>query len=222
MDRIVENKEDLINRREERGASKGLVWALLSASLLGALFILIREGISLLVIIFPFFVGLIYSKGIRFKGQAIHVKKILGMKNVVVAFTWAFSICGIIYPWANSPLQLITVFVFFFVKSFINSVICDCRDIEGDSLAGLSTIPIQLGEDKTKNLLQWVHLTLHLCIFLLIILDAIEIEVLIPSYSLSAGLIYISLYANRRKTALRSIMIHGEWVQIASLRSLLL
>jgi 4-hydroxybenzoate polyprenyltransferase len=42
------------------------------------------------------------------------------------------------------------VFAFMFVSVFVNSIICDIRDIEGDGLHGVRTIPVMLGVERTK------------------------------------------------------------------------
>jgi len=54
----------------------------------------------------------------------------------------------------------IFVFPFFMMKSFINTVIWDFRDVKGDDAAGIKTLPIWLGEKKTRKLLQLMH-TFH-------------------------------------------------------------
>ncbi len=208
MDRAVKTKEDEINRMGERGARRGYVLLVAGTSLLVAILILLKQGIFPAAAFFPFVVGFLYSKGVKIGKSSLKLKQGSGVKNIIVAFTWASTICAFIYPWANDYLQLILIFVFFFLKSFINTVICDCRDIRGDSLAGLTTLPVYFGEAKTRMILQILHSPFHLSVMVLILLDLVRFETIILLYSWMAGLIYITLYANSKKTSFRSAVVH--------------
>ncbi|MFH1773433.1 MAG: UbiA family prenyltransferase, partial [Methanobacteriota archaeon] len=220
LDRAVKTKEDEINRRGEESAKRSLALLVVGASLLVAILILIKQGISPLIAFFPFMIGFAYSKGIKIGKISLKLKRSLGIKNIVVAFTWASTICALIYSWAGSYLQLLLIFAFFFLKSFINTVICDCRDVKGDSLAGLTTLPVYFGEARTKMILQLLHSSFHLSVIALILLKLIEFETIILLYSWMAGMIYIPLYANSKKTIFRSAVVHGEWVHMLMFRSI--
>ncbi len=156
--------------------------------------------------------------GIKVRGVSIKLKGGLGVKNVVVAFTWAVFLCSLIYwdKWMYLPL----VFSFFFLKSFVNTVICDCRDVEGDSYAGLNTFPVCWGLMKTRRVLQAMHSTFHVMIMVLVLLKLVDFDVMIIGYSWLIGVAYIHLYATTRRRVLRSIVIHGEWVHMVVFREL--
>jgi 4-hydroxybenzoate polyprenyltransferase len=220
MDRAVKTKEDEINRMEEGSARRGYVLLVVCTSLLAAILILLKQGIFLAVAFFPFVIGFLYSKGIKIGKVSFRLKQGFGVKNIAAAFTWAFTICAFIYPWAEDYLQLILIFAFFFLKSFINTVICDCRDIRGDSLAGLTTLPVYFGETKTRMILQLFHSSFHLSVITLLLLDLVKFETIILLYSWMAGLIYIPLYANSKKTSFRGVVVHGEWVHMSVFRNL--
>jgi 4-hydroxybenzoate polyprenyltransferase len=49
---------------------------------------------------------------------------------------------------------------FIFLKLFINSILFDVRDIEGDQKAGVRTIPAALGTRNTRTLLLFLNSTL--------------------------------------------------------------
>jgi 4-hydroxybenzoate polyprenyltransferase len=220
LDRAVKTKEDEINRKEEESANKDLAIFMTCASLLAAIIILIKQGISPLIAFFPLIIGFVYSKGIKIRKISLKLKQNLGIKNLVVGFTWASTICALLYP--AESLQLLLIFTFFFLKSFINTVIFDYKDVKGDSLAGLTTLPIYFGEAKTKAILLLLHASLHLSVIALIILKLAEFEMIILLYSWMAGMIYIPLYANSNKTIFRSAVIHGEWAHMLVFRNLTL
>lgn len=222
MDRAVKSKEDEINRVEEGNARRSYGFLAGCTSLLVGILILLKEGISPAVSFFPLVVGFLYSRGIKIGKISLRLKQGSGVKNIVVAFTWASTICAFTYPWAKDYLQLILIFSFFFFKSFINTVICDCRDIKGDSLAGLTTLPVYFGEAKTRMILQLLHSSFHLSVIALVLLGLVRFETIILLYSWIAGLIYISLYANSKKTSFRSVVVHGEWVHMSVFRNLMI
>ena len=187
--------------------------------------------VSIFIAFFPFFMGFIYSRGIKIGKFKLSLKRGYGIKNIVVAFTWAFTTCVLIYKWTETFFQLLLVFAFFFLKSFINSVICDCRDIKGDLAAGLTTIPIYLGEKRTRKILQILHFANKKLTSKNIevinsekqLLDTkIELETIILVYSWIFGMIYIWLYANSKKTVFRTVAVHGEWAYILAFRRLMI
>lgn len=222
LDRAMKSKEDEINRQEEENAIRSIVLFIVGISLGIAILILKKHAICPLIAFFPLTIGFIYSKGIKIGKISIRLKGGLGVKNIVVAFTWGFTICAIIHYWVRAYLQLFLIFAFFFLKSFINSVICDYRDIKGDYLAGLKTLPICFGEAKLRKILGCIHFIFHIVVLALILMKLVRFEVIILIYSWFAGMIYIPIYARSKKTIFRSGVVHGEWAQMLMFRSLVL
>jgi 4-hydroxybenzoate polyprenyltransferase len=62
-------------------------------------------------------------------------------------------------------------FIFVFVLVFMRSVIQDFRDIQGDRMVGRETIPIALGERRTRRLLTAAVLALGLALLVLYFLE---------------------------------------------------
>jgi len=92
---------------------------------------------------------------VKFFPNLPRLKDILGVKNIIIALAWA--ICSTLLPAIFLPekryIAIIAVFYLFFLKGFINAVLFDIRDIEGDRISGVRTIPVVFGRQKTKNLL---------------------------------------------------------------------
>lgn len=218
LDRTVNCREDEVNRTEESNANRVFAYIFICICLLSAILILIQNRIFPLIAFFPIMIGFLYTKGIKIGAHSIKLKKGLGIKNFFVAFTWALTIVFLVYP-ADFWI-LFMIFILFFIKSFINTVIFDFKDIKGDFLAGLKTIPVYFGESKTKILLYLIHSSFHICLLVLIISNLIKFEIFIIVYSWICGIINIALYANSKQTIYRSIVVHGEWAHNLIVRSL--
>lgn len=213
LDRALKSKEDEVNRPLERNANRNVVLFIVSIFLFTALFILILKNISPVAALIPFAIGFLYSKGIRICGISIKFKQGMGIKNCVVASTWAFTISAFIYNFTGY-LQIFLIFIFFFFKSFINTVLFDFKDMKGDSLAGIRTIPVYFGEKRAKIMLHALNSSFHLALVALVIFGLVGFEKVILFYSWAAGLVYIPLYASSKQTITRSVIVHGEWAHM--------
>ncbi len=218
LDRALKSKEDEVNRPDEKNASKNIIFFIISAFLFTTFLILVSKKVSPLAVLFPFVIGFLYTKGVKIGRISIKFKQGLGVKNFVVAFTWAFTIMVFVYNFTNSYLQGFLIFTFFFFKSFINTVLFDCKDVAGDSVAGLVTIPVYFGDQRTKIILQLLNSSFYLTFAASIFSGLIKFDTIILLYSWAASLIYIPLYANRKNTIFRSIIVHGEWAYILAFR----
>ncbi|AKB73799.1 UbiA prenyltransferase family protein [Methanosarcina lacustris Z-7289] len=216
-------EEDTVNRKELKGSNKkvGLTVSLL-AFIIGT-YILAKEGILILAFI-PFITGYLYSKGIKIGRFALKLKGGLGIKNIVVGLTWGIFIAGLAGSECGNLVPIVLVFIFFGVKLFINSAIYDFKDIKGDTLAGIKTLPVSLGKRKTRNLLTAMHLISHLALGIALIHGVLAFEPLIVLYSFICGLICIQTFTNTEDEKLlyrkleRTILVDGESTSILGLR----
>ncbi|HEY9205887.1 MAG TPA: UbiA family prenyltransferase [Candidatus Methanoperedens sp.] len=220
LDRTLKSKEDEVNRPEEKNANENIVFFIISDLLFITFLILVLKKVSPLVVLFPFVIGFLYTKGLKIGSISIKFKQGLGIKNFIVAFTWAFTIIAFIYNFTDNYLQRFWFFIFFFFKSFINTVLFDCKDVEGDSVAGMTTIPVYFGERRTRIILQFLNSSFHLIFVASVLSGLVKFDTIILLYSWVAGLIYIPLHANRKKTIFRSVIVHGEWTYILAFRYL--
>ncbi|KKG13144.1 UbiA family prenyltransferase [Methanosarcina sp. 2.H.A.1B.4] len=223
LDRALGAEEDTVNRTELNGSNKkvGLVISLL-AFIIGT-YILAKEGILTLAFI-PFITGYLYSKGIKIGKFALKLKGGLGIKNIVVGLTWGIFIAGLAGSGCGNLVPIVLVFIFFGVKLFINSAIYDFKDIKGDTLAGIKTLPVSLGTQKTRNLLTAMHLISHLALGIALIHGVLAFEPLIVLYSFICGLICIQNFTNSEDENLssrkleRTFLVDGESTSILGLR----
>ncbi|MCC4768995.1 prenyltransferase [Methanosarcina sp. DH2] len=223
LDRAFDSEEDTVNRKELNGSNKkvGLVVSLL-AFILGTC-ILAKEGMFALAFV-PFITGYLYSKGIKIGKFALKLKGGLGIKNIVVGLTWGLFIAGLAGSGCGNLVPIVLVFIFFGVKLFINSAIYDFKDVKGDTLAGIKTLPVSLGTRKTRNLLTSMHLLSHLVLGIALIHGVLAFEPLIVLYSFICGLICIQNFTSSEdeklssQTLERTVLVDGESTSILGLR----
>lgn len=223
LDRALGSEEDSVNRTELNGSNKkvGLIVSLL-AFFIGTC-ILAKEGLLALAFI-PFITGYLYSKGIKIGRLALKLKGGLGIKNIVVGLTWGIFIAGLAGSGCGDLVPIVMVFIFFGVKLFINSAIYDFKDIKGDSLAGIKTLPVSLGARKTRTLLIAMHMLSHMAIGISLIHGAVAFEPLIILYSFVCGLICIQKFTYSKgeeflsQNIERIFLVDGESTSITGLR----
>ena len=218
LDRALGCEEDKINRKELTSSRTDIALVLCLISFLTGSFLFFREGL-LLIAFLPFIIGYIYSKGIHIGRISLKLKGNFGVKNLAVSLTWGVFISGVIQQWAGIQLALLFVFPFFAVKSFINTVIYDFRDVKGDAVAGIKTLPICFGDRKTRLLLQAMHNILHLWIAISMLLNFIKVEatLLVPLWL--AGIIYTRYYTrpspeneSKIRKIMRDVFVDGEFI----------
>ncbi|WMW21657.1 UbiA family prenyltransferase [Methanolobus mangrovi] len=225
LDRAMDAEEDMANRPELKGASKktALIVSLI-CFLIGAA-ILTANGLIIIAFL-PLVTGYLYSKGIKIGKVNLKLKGGMGMKNLVVGITWGAFIAGIAGIYAATIVAPLIVFLYFGMKLFINSTIYDFKDIKGDTLAGIKTIPVVLGEKRAKILLFSLHLFSHAILLMAIITGMVAFEPIILVYSFSIGLLYIKNFAEpveietKDRLTKRLFMIDGESTSIVGLRTI--
>jgi len=151
-----------------------------------------------LALLLPFALSYLYSKGIR----GLRLKRGMGVKNMIAAFTWALCIALFLDRFS---LQVLIVCMFFFLKSFINTVLYDFKDVERDKLAGIPTLPACMDVFWLRISLLFTGLLAHLLLILGVGLSHIAIM------SLANGTFYIMRY---RKVGKRpsNLLVDGEWI----------
>ena len=137
-------------------------------------------------ILIPLIVVILYTI------KPFKLKKFFFIKNFVVAFTWALCLTILPLLFFKEPitLQAVFIFLFIFLKGIGNTITFDIRDMKGDRVHGISTIPILLGIEKTKKLL----ILINILSFIVLIIPAL-LQILSPvAYFVSLVVFYTFLY----------------------------
>ena len=196
LDRSLDSEEDIINRTELSNSKKSIGLAASSIAFIIGSCILAKERLLALAFV-PLVSGYLYSKGIKIGRFTLKLKGGLGIKNLVVGLSWGIFIVGL--TGSKSILPMIIVFLLYGVKVYINSAIDDFKDIKGDTIAGIKTLPICLGELRTRKFLLGLHVLSHLIIGIALINGVIAYEPLVIAISFMCGLICILRYTNEDK-----------------------
>lgn len=226
LDRALESTEDAINRSELNGANKKLALLVCLITFAYACYILNISGL-LPIALLPLVTGYLYSKGLNFGKLNLKLKGGLGVKNLVVGLTWGTFIASIAGVGLESPLPVLLVFFYYGSKLFINSAIYDFKDIKGDLMAGIRTLPVSLGEKNTRKLLLLLHIISHSLLIAAIAMNLLAFEPVVVLYSFFIGMLYIfRLTLNRENEttwgkAERLFLVDGESGSIVYLRALI-
>jgi 4-hydroxybenzoate polyprenyltransferase len=224
LNKLTDFKEDLINAPERAKAIKEIE-LIFKISVALSFFLSLVLGffesiLTLPILLFPLLLGILYS--VRLSGKIPRLKDITGVKNLTIALSWAVgsTFLPLIYLTNKNNVLIILVFYFFFLKSYINSIIFDVRDIEGDRMSGVRTIPVSLGREKTKLLLLILNSTLLL--WLLIFQDYFKRYFYVLFFSIAYGYWYIMYFcgAGAKPGKSRDLLVDGEFILIAILASL--
>lgn len=141
LDRYTAKGEDSINMPGRvRFFERWGLWLMVGSALLYllALVFALREGpLVAILLLAPLAIGIVYSFG--------GLKKLTFGKNLSVGMAWgstallAGAICG------DITRATWIYFAFFSLECFVNTVMFDVRDIQGDREHGVRTLPVVLG-----------------------------------------------------------------------------
>jgi len=220
LNKLSDTKEDSINmldRTEFIGKYRHyLIFAMIVSSIAAIYLSFLHTFSAIVIILFPFFIGFIYS----IKIANFRLKDIICIKSISVALSWA--VIGTFIPLTIHTSDFIIIsliFIFVFIKLFINTVLFDVRDINSDRVSGIRTIPVFLGVNKTKHLLLFMNSTLILWIIISFKFFYRYLFVLI--LTIVYGYWYILHFCKEEKKIGKSLdlLVDGEFIGIAILAS---
>ncbi|MDH7593207.1 MAG: UbiA family prenyltransferase [Methanomicrobiales archaeon] len=216
LDRTIPCAEDRVNQLGCWNADRRAGVVVCATAYAAGALLFAWDGL-LLVPLLPLITGYLYTRGVSIAGRSLKLKRGAGVKNLVIGLTWGASIALVIAHWASNAIVPCCILLFFGVKLFINSTLFDMKDMEGDLSAGIRTIPACLGVRRSRLLLAFLSLILHLAMALLIFQGYIRPESIIIGYSGLIGVLFISLYSvewehqtEGVKRYLRQLFIDGE------------
>lgn len=217
LDKLSNIEEDSISLPERAGFisrhKKIFIYATVASYVIALSLAFLKNILALFVILFPLCMGLIYS----IKIANVRLKDIPALKNISIAASWA--VVGTFLPLAVSsehlpPIALI--FYFVFIKCLINTVLFDVRDIEGDNVNGVRTIPVIFGLKKTKILLLFLNSTLILWLIISYSKSFFHQYVFVLIFSIFYGYWYTFYFCRKDKKISKSLdlLVDGEWIYI--------
>jgi 4-hydroxybenzoate polyprenyltransferase len=140
---------------------------------------------QLLLGLFPFIVGFLYSKGLKIGSHTYALKWGYGVKNLVIGSTWGILIVG--SAGFGNFLPFLVVFLLYAIKLFCNSNENDFKDIDSDTLAGLKTLPVIMGAQYLRIFLLSLHTLAHSIVYLAMLHGIIKLNYIILICSFLCG-----------------------------------
>ncbi|CAD6492273.1 MAG: UbiA prenyltransferase family protein [Candidatus Argoarchaeum ethanivorans] len=223
LDKLTGIEEDLVNVPERAGFieknKKSVTFATIAAYIVALFLSFLQNPFAIFIILFPFCIGIVYS----IKISNFRLKDITGIKNIVVALCWA--VIGAFIPLAISfrDFSVISlIFYFFFTKLFINTVLFDVRDIKGDKMNGVKTIPVVFGRKRTKNILLTLNSTLIPWLVYSYLSGCFHIYFIVLVFSIGHGYWYILYFCREENTGKSlDLLVDGEWIPVVILAAIL-
>ena len=207
MDRNSETKLDKINHPERQNfiSSRRKYFLYISIASYATAMIMASTTELRILLLLP----LMFFTAYRYAG----LKKIFLAKNITVAVAWATTITFLAASGAPLiPFAILGAFFsFFFLRTFAAAIAYDIKDIKGDSLFAITTLPVKIGVEKTKKVLYIMNvITSCLAVYYAFVFSSISILFI----GMIAG--YSILYVYRMgKTDIKFIsdyLIHGEFI----------
>jgi 4-hydroxybenzoate polyprenyltransferase len=215
LDRLTESKEDLINMPYRRqflfNYRKFFFCSALIAYVISVIVVLMVDPKMIFLLLVPLAANVIYGSKI-FPGFP-RLKDIPVMKNIIVAISWALmtTLLPMMSITHGFDGEMIAIFYFMLAKSFINSVLYDMRDIDGDRVSGIRTIPVMLGIKKSSLILLALNCTILLSLFYL------EGMARLLSIALTIyGYVYIAYFGRIQGPLTLDFFVEGEWLHAAA------
>ena len=222
LNKLTDKDEDSINLPERAnyviGNEKPLIFILVISYLIAILLGFSVNIWAVIIILFPLFAGIIYS--VEISPKIPRLKNITGMKNIIVVLSWTVgstflpAIC--VY---KCVIITALVFSFIFIKIFVNAVVFDIRDIEGDQKNNIKTIPVVIGRQKTKKMLFIIHSTLIPWLAVSLYLGFFTQYIPVLIFCIIYGYWYIHYFCNVEKVPkyATDLFVDGEWIVVAIL-----
>lgn len=211
LDKIADLDKDVVNMPQRRGFLYRRKRLVLSCSLvayaLAFLLTLSSTPAALPIVMIPLVANALY--GMKPLPMVPRLKDIPVMKNVVVASTWALitTMMPVLSAGSLGMLNIFVVGYFMFVKTFIDTVLYDMRDVEGDRLNGVRTIPVMMGKRKTTAILLAANSTL------LSLLPLMHWDVkLFAAILIAYGFGYIIYFMEKIDPLVLDFLVEGEWM----------
>jgi 4-hydroxybenzoate polyprenyltransferase len=222
LNRKTDEAEDVINRQDRYSFTKKYEKHLYLAAISGcclAFGLAFGYGwMTFFVVLLPFIAGILYS--IPFLPPSTgyrRLKEIPVVKNLVVSAAWAAPLTFIAITTSHAPVTSATAInlIFFLGWAFIASTLPDVRDKEGDEQAGIRTIPVVIGVERTMMLVTGIN------IFVGIITALLSLIFLTPAVALLIGVSTVYLHLSirsfsrtKRKDIIFDILNDGQFLII--------
>lgn len=222
LNRKTDEAEDAINRQDRFQFTKKYENHLYYLAITGyglAILLAGMNGITaLLIVLIPLVSGILYSIPCLPPSTGYtRLKEIPLGKNLVVGLAWGATLTFIPVTISHAPLTVASAIslLFFSTYAFIASTLPDIRDKEGDEQAGIRTIPVVIGVERTLVLVSALNILIG---SLAIVLSAIYLSITV-AVLIAISMVYLQMCIRtftrvKRKDLICDILTDGQFLII--------
>ena len=218
INRKTDTKEDRISH-PERTAFLNMYYTYIKIVALVAhiiaLFIAFSNSLVVgLIVLLPLISVSLYSISWIPPFTTTRLKDIFVVKNATVAIVWAIGVTILPLAYFEKPLTSTSIAVFFyiFLKVFGNTVTFDIRDVTGDTVHNIRTIPIKVGIANTKKILTLINLVSFCIIIVSVLYNLLRPAAYLISFVVIYTQIYIFLISKTNIRFLTDVLADGEYI----------
>ncbi len=222
INKRTDEREDYVNKPEITALNKiyrnYLPILAIIEFFIGFFLVLFCDFRILILLLLPMVLVILYSVPIlpnRFKQRRL--KELLVIKNITTALIWApLVLIPAAYFGLLSTIAPLCFFLIIMVMVFSNSVVFDMRDLEGDKINKISTIPLRLGIRYTKILLLILIIVLGFIINLFAYTGKLPPLAYMLNLNTIYAITYILLFNNStRKNPNYYLLVDSEFMLMA-------
>jgi 4-hydroxybenzoate polyprenyltransferase len=183
LNRSQDRQEDQINlpERSDFSLQYGRYFIIASVPVFGfSILLAALQGYAVLaVVLMPFLISVLYSY--------FRLKRVFLVKNLAVSLAASAVLLVVVAAYRPDPSLWLPLFGFFFLTCLVNAIVYDIKDIAGDTLTGIRTLPVTIGPRMTQVF----------CFILLVLMIPLSVTLIQADgvfWALVPSLIYKGLY----------------------------
>ena len=148
LNRYQDWQEDRINLPERSNFStrygRIITGASVPAFVVSLVFASCLNIAVLAVVLLPFVLGILYSH--------LRLKRIFLLKNLIISAGVSATLLVVVAVYPVAPRTWLPLYAILLCGILVNTIIFDIKDIPGDRFAGIRTLPVTLGERRTREI----------------------------------------------------------------------
>ena len=222
LNKLTDKEEDAVNNPARSmyvtGNERFLTFLAIISYIAAILLGYFENIFAALVLLVPLVTGIVYSTNIFSVFGVPRLKDVFVVKSLLVTLSWTIviaflpAICS-----GEDRIKLLSIVFFFFIKSFVNTVLFDVLDVEGDRKNSINTIPVKIGISGTR----WLLLSLQslLVVWLLPVFGLFKGCQIILIINIIYGYLYILYFCNleNHTRSVMDVLVDGEWIIMIAL-----
>ena len=221
VNRVSDFDEDRVSHLDRTAYLEGRRRSLPAIALVsfgvGYVLALLRNLALFAGLLVPLVLAVVYSVGSKRMGRVLGMSRLkegLFVKNLTVSFGWSLIplLVGLYYM--QLPPAMIVLCPFIFLRLMVNTIFFDVRDVEADAAYGVRTIPVSLGTDASRKLMDVVDFSSGLYVALLVLSGVLPVfaGLLVVFTPYSFAYRYFSQRSMKHKDSLRDLAADGEYL----------